>query len=128
MRYFLVNPKDGGLIAIVAVQPQTWELMLLRDLNHAEEDTSIYRLAVVNTDPVAPETAGRDRAVLRVPDPERGNMLLALNKQESPNKPIMLVNQDTGESEIIPPHLVTILAAAPEEELQRHYRSDHEDA
>jgi len=122
-RYFLLHPQGGPIIEVIAVEPQTWELMLLRDLNHAEEDTSVYRLAATNMDPIAPETAGRERAVLRVvtsDDPRK--MLLALDPVEA-DRPICLVDDD-GSQEIIEPGDVTLFKAVANEDSQRHYRTD----
>ncbi len=122
-RYFLTPSHGRPIIEMVAVEPQTWELMLLRDLSHAEEDTSIYRLAATNEDPLAPETAGRERAVLRVMTPDNPQkMLLALEPIEIEH-PVRLINDDGSEENLLPAS-VTLFRPVDDGESDRHYRTD----
>ena len=128
-RYFLLMPDSLqiGLVGLTAVEPQTWELQLLRDLNHDEAGTSIYRLTAAlgddSGDVPAPETAGRGRAVLRVPKGDN-KMLAALERVEDFNGKILLEDENV----LLEPDQVVVFRPPAEENMKRHVRTAGPDA
>jgi len=119
-RYFLMLP-DRPLIELTAVRPEEWELDLLREAGH-EKGTTIYRFTVLlNGSIEAPETAGRERAVLRGA-PEDGRKMLIQLRPTQNNAPVVLRD---GQSEwMLPANQCVIYMLPRDDELKIHHQGN----